>query len=175
MLQPSSKSPSILLLHRDKLHCHAFLGFAALDDGAGPYLPRRHIKQQLYESSGRRRVLGPNVQAAQSKISHMRYVPQASALPSQNRAVGRGKTRIATKVVSGRHGNTRKNDTLFQCTIEDIPLTANQKLESRNWKGKMEIGKAKDPPFARNRLPTFPFEGGIRGSIICGACGAERR
>src|SRR6266403_1617850 len=124
MLQPSSKSPAILLLHRDKLHCHAFLGFAALDDGAGPYLPRWHIKQQLYESSGRRRVLGLNVQAAQSKISQMRYVTQASALPGQNRTVGRGKTRIATKVVRGRHGNTGKNDTLFPCTIKDIPLTA---------------------------------------------------
>jgi hypothetical protein len=118
MIQPSSKSPSILLLHRDKLYTHAFLRFAALNDGARPYLPRRHIKQQLYESSGRRRVRGLNVQSAQSKISHMRYVPQASGLPGQNRTVGRGKTRIATKVVRGRHGNTAKNDTLFQYAIE---------------------------------------------------------
>jgi hypothetical protein len=45
MCQPSSESRSILLLHPDKLHAHAFFGLAPAHDGARPYLPCRYIKQ----------------------------------------------------------------------------------------------------------------------------------
>ncbi len=45
MLQPSSEARSVFLLHGDKLHTHAILGFAPLDDGAPPYLPCRQIKE----------------------------------------------------------------------------------------------------------------------------------
>jgi len=40
-----------------------------------------------------------------------------------------GKTRVATKVDRGRHGNTRRNDTLFQIAIEGISLNAT----NRRW------------------------------------------
>jgi hypothetical protein len=54
--KPSSESRSVFLLHRNKLHTHAFFGFAPLDDGARTHLSRRYVKQQLYRSAGRRRV-----------------------------------------------------------------------------------------------------------------------
>jgi len=108
MLQPSSEARSVFLLHCNKLHTHALFGFAALDDGARPYFPCRHIKQQLNKSSERRRLRGADVQPTQSKIGKTRDVSNAGALPGQNRPFGRRKTRIATKVVRGRHGITGK-------------------------------------------------------------------
>jgi hypothetical protein len=123
MLQPSNQSGSVFLLHRDKHHTHAFSVLAPQDDGARPYFPCRHVKQQLEESSGWRRLNRANVQPPQSKIDHTRDLSFAGSLPGQNRPFRRGKTRVATKVVRGRHGNTRTNDTLFQFTIEGIALT----------------------------------------------------
>ena len=88
MFKPLSESRSVFLLHRNKLHTHTFFGFAPLDDGAYPYLSSRHIEQQLYGTSRRRRVRGPNVQPAQSKIGDMRNVSHARALPGHGRTFG---------------------------------------------------------------------------------------
>src|SRR5580700_4178582 len=118
MLKPLSESRSVFLFHRHKLHTHTFFGLAPLDDGARPYLPSRHIKEQLDESSRRRRLTRADVQPTQSKIGHRREFSFIGSLPGQNGPSRGGNTRVATKVVRGRHGNTRTNDTLFPRTIE---------------------------------------------------------
>jgi hypothetical protein len=49
------------MLHSYKLHPHALFGFAPLYERPRPYLPCRHIEQQLDESSGRRRFKRTNI------------------------------------------------------------------------------------------------------------------
>jgi hypothetical protein len=56
----------------------------------------------------------------QREIVHIRDNSLVGSLPGQNRPFRRGKTRIAAKVVRGRHGNARKNDTLFRCSSVGI-------------------------------------------------------
>jgi hypothetical protein len=104
MLDPTKKSRPIFLLHRYKLHAHAFLWLAPLNDGARPHLTRRHIQQQLNKCSWRRGLRSANVQPAQREIVYRRDSSPAGSLPGQNRPFRRGETRIATKVVRSRQG-----------------------------------------------------------------------
>jgi hypothetical protein len=109
MLDPTKESRSILLLHGDKLHAHAFFWLAPLNDGTSPHLTRRHIQQQLNKCSWRRGLGSANVQPAQREIVYGRDSSPAGSLPGQNRPFRRGETRIATKVVRSRHGTLEGN------------------------------------------------------------------
>ena len=112
MPQPSSKSPSILLLHRDKLHAHAFFGLAPLHDGGRSYFSCRYIQQQLDESPGRRGLRSENVQPTQPEIVHSRDNSLVGSLPGQNRPFRTCETRVATKLTRGRHGDTKERPSL---------------------------------------------------------------
>jgi len=103
MCQPLRESRSIFWLHRDKLHAHAFFRRSPLHFGPRSYFSCRYINQQLDESSGRRRFKSANVQPTQPKIDNSRDHSLVACLPSQDRPFRTGKTRIATKVVRGRH------------------------------------------------------------------------
>jgi len=59
----------------------------------------------------------PNPRLTTPETSRLLEVCQAKSSLSER------KDEVATKVVRGRHGNTRTNDTLFQFTIEGVPLT----------------------------------------------------
>jgi hypothetical protein len=81
MLKPLSESCSMFLSHRHKLHTHAFFGLAPLHEGARSHLPGRNIKQQLDESSRRRRLTSANVQPTQPEIIHRGDHSVAGCLP----------------------------------------------------------------------------------------------
>jgi hypothetical protein len=93
----------VFLLHRDKPHAHALFGLAPLHDGGRSYLSGWHIKQQLDESSRRRRFSSENVQPALPDIIHSRDNSLVGSLPGQNRPFRTRETRVATKFVRGRH------------------------------------------------------------------------
>lgn len=119
-IQPASESRSVFRLHGDKFHAHTLEGLACSDDGTRSHLAGGYIQQQLDESSWRKWFRSTNVYAAQPQIVHGGDKSLAGGLPGQNRPARRRKPRIATKVVCGRHGNARKNETPFPFSGEDI-------------------------------------------------------
>jgi hypothetical protein len=112
MLQPSRESDAVFLFHRDKLHAHTLFGIAPLHDAGRSYLSYWHIKQQLDESSGRRRFRSQNVQATPPDIVHSRDNSLVGRLPGQNRPFRTSETRVTTKLVFGRHGDTKDRSSL---------------------------------------------------------------
>ena len=100
------------MVHRHKSHSHASVGFARLYHSACPYLTRWHIEQQLDESSGRRWLRSADVHPTQRQIVQRRDKSCVGSLPGQNRPFWTGKTKIATKVVRGRHVETPKRTIL---------------------------------------------------------------
>ena len=110
-IQPARESRSVLWLHGDKFHAHALEGLACSNNGTRPHLARGYIQQQLDESSWGKWFRSAYVDAAQPQIIHGGDKSLAGRLPGQNRPPRRRKTRIATEVVCGRHGNARKNET----------------------------------------------------------------
>jgi|SRR5271155_1875681 len=145
MLKPLSESRSVFLLHRHKLHTHSFFGLTPLHDSTRPHLPCGNIKQQLDESAGRRRLTSADVQPTQSKIDHTRDFSFVGGLPGENLPFRRGKARIATMVVHGRHGNSRMDDTLFRFGIEKC-------LRPRPTSPQRKVFI----PIYPNKLPTVP-------------------
>jgi hypothetical protein len=100
------------LFHRDKLHAHTFVGLAPLHDGGRSYLACWRIKQQFDDSSRSRRFRSENIQTTPPDIVHSRDNSPVGSLPGQNHPLRTSETRVTTKLVFGRHGDTNERPSL---------------------------------------------------------------
>jgi hypothetical protein len=117
MLEPLCESRSVFLLHRHKLHTHSLFGLTPLHDSTRAYLTCGNVKQQLDESSGRRRFRSENVQPALPDIVHSRDNSRVGSLLGQNRPFRTGETRVATKLGrEDRHSQPPAPKTMFEPT-----------------------------------------------------------